>query len=1156
MLRPRSLRNAGSARRNPLFSRRTAVECLERRDLLAFGLTTSTNLYTVDTGAGLVFSISRTTASNADVGDLTSMTLNGTQLEAPYSTSSRYSHYESGLDSSTMVTATVDPNGQWILITCNDSTFATAPVIQYYLGRKGYNNIYMATYSPGPNSPDPGEMRFIDYTSTTLLTNIPAPSNNAGSTGAIESSDVYGHADGTTTSKYYGEYRAIDAQTYGVSGISNGTLYGLWMNIGNRETSSGGPFYKDIDFQNNELYTYTFSGHSQTEAYRPGLKGFYALMATSTTDTTDPATPPAAPDYSFIDSLGVGSYITGYTGASGRGTLSGTASGVPSSLQATVALSNAADQYWATPDPVTGAYTISGVMPGTYTETLYQGELAVGTVSVTIAAGATTRQNIVNTNTYLELNPSGGTIATPVIASPIFRIGTWDGTPLGFLNADKITYMHPTDVRMTPWATSSSGLTTFTVGTDPDSAFPMAEWHTETSAAPYVDTDIRLTFSLNSTQASTLLTLRIGVTREDHGRPNITVNSSHTTPTQNIVGDLGSRGLTTGNWRGDNAVYIFNLSAGWLQAGTNTIDIYSTSGSTGTLYSGYQIFDAIDLVPTSSITGAPVLTSITVSPSNSTVTAGSQATFTATARDQSGNVMPANFVWTSSRGTVDGTGTYTAPLTSGSDTVTATSGGKNGSATINVNTSPTVSIAAGGNPNPVGGLTTALSVQGADDGGESNLKYTWVTTGTPPATVNYSGNTNGTNAAKAITANFTKAGTYGFQVTITDAGGLSTTSSTSVVVNQTLTSITVTPGLVDLTSGQTQAFVAVALDQFGNPLLVQPSIMWTLDPGSVGSINASGLYLAPLSPVGSATARATSGAVSGTAAVVVAYLKGDVDLDGYRDAADVISLMRALSDLTAYQTNNHLSDDDLLAIADVNGDGSVTNADLQALQTLLRSGSSGGSGNLTEAGVPASSTSAASSVASGNVGDTSSAGADNPSAATIVVVNPSTLPVVDSAVVDTSAVDLPAAALPAEGLPAAANESSAVTLLSSSVVINSDLNSSGNDLPAAPTASGLEGHRVPSEWLGQSSGVGAGVDFGFVAASTPHANGLVLSAAVKPEVVKSDSADQWYAVNLDWLTPTLENSHRTRQSQGQTELDWRHPWLDEAWFAGLSADEG
>ncbi|KAF1776004.1 Rhamnogalacturonan lyase, domain II [Phytophthora cactorum] len=36
-------------------------------------------------------------------------------------------------------------------------------------------------------------------------------------------------------------------------------------------------------------------------------------------------------------------------------------------------------------------------------------------------------------------------------SNPIWRIGEWDGTPNGFLNADKIHKMHPSDYRMSPW---------------------------------------------------------------------------------------------------------------------------------------------------------------------------------------------------------------------------------------------------------------------------------------------------------------------------------------------------------------------------------------------------------------------------------------------------------------------------------------------------------------------------------------------------------------------------------------------------------------------------------------------------------------------------------------------------------------------------------
>ena len=327
---------------------------------------------------------------------------------------------------------------------------------------------------------------------------------------------------------------------------------------------------------------------------------------------------------------------------------------------------------------------MSGVLPGTYTETIYQGELATGSITVTINAGATTRQNIVDTNNYLEINPSDGTtISTPAISSPIFRIGTWDGTPLGFLNADKITNMHPTDVRMSPWTADSTGMTNFTVGVDPDSDFPMAEWHSQNGAAPFVDTTNQITFTLTAAQAATPLTLRIGVTRLDHGRPNISVNG-HSSSTQNQTTQPSSRGLTTGNWRGNNSLYSFSIATSSLLTGTNTIDISCASGSTGTLFSGYHIYDAIDLVPTSSITNAPHVASITVTPANPTINTSEQRLFTAVAHDQFGALTPANFTWSSSVGAVDGTGSFIAPNAATSGTVTATSGSINGNTAVTI----------------------------------------------------------------------------------------------------------------------------------------------------------------------------------------------------------------------------------------------------------------------------------------------------------------------------------------------------------------------------------------------------------------------------------------------------------------------------------------
>ena len=163
------------------------------------------------------------------------------------------------------------------------------------------------------------------------------------------------------------------------------------------------------------------------------------------------------------------------------------------------------------------------------------------------------------------------------------------------------------------------------------------------------------------------------------------------------------------------------------------------------------------------------------------------------------------------------------------------------------------------------GLTTTLSVLGADDGGEANLTYTWATTGTPPAPVTFSAN--GTNAAKTVGATFTKAGSYSIQVTIRDQGDLTVTSSVTVTVTPTLTSITVTPASASVATGGTQAFTATARDQFGVALSPQPAFTWAVSGG--GTISATGLFTAGSTAGGPYTVTASSGGINGTASVTV-----------------------------------------------------------------------------------------------------------------------------------------------------------------------------------------------------------------------------------------------------------------------------------------------
>lgn len=183
------------------------------------------------------------------------------------------------------------------------------------------------------------------------------------------------------------------------------------------------------------------------------------------------------------------------------------------------------------------------------------------------------------------------------------------------------------------------------------------------------------------------------------------------------------------------------------------------------------------------------------------------------------------------------------------------------------NLPPTVVAPAAAVLNPVTGTTADLSALGYDDGGEPGLTYAWsVLAG--PAPVNFSAN--GTNAAKNTTATFSKAGAYDFLVAITDAAGLSATSSIKVTVNQTLSAITVTPSATSLSNGETQQFQAIGYDQFGNPMAVQPAWTWSINAGGVGgTVSSTGLYRAPSTGSGTSAVRAASGSISQTATVTV-----------------------------------------------------------------------------------------------------------------------------------------------------------------------------------------------------------------------------------------------------------------------------------------------
>jgi hypothetical protein len=201
---------------------------------------------------------------------------------------------------------------------------------------------------------------------------------------------------------------------------------------------------------------------------------------------------------------------------------------------------------------------------------------------------------------------------------------------------------------------------------------------------------------------------------------------------------------------------------------------------------------------------------------------------------------------------------YGVSATSAADRFTYGSGGSN--------QPPAVATPASVSPSPVAGTTTALSVLGADDGGEANLTYTWAVLGAP-AGARPVFSANGNNAAKNTTVVFDRAGSYLFQVTITDRGGRGVTSTVGVSVGQALAGVVVSPGTATVRPRRGVQFNALALDQFGQAVAAQPAFTWEV--AGAGKVSGTGLYTAPNRTHGSAVVTASAGGVGGTAAVTV-----------------------------------------------------------------------------------------------------------------------------------------------------------------------------------------------------------------------------------------------------------------------------------------------
>nr|WSZ13783.1 polysaccharide lyase family protein [Streptomyces canus] len=526
----------------------------ETASAAGFGWSDDGSNYVVDTGAGLVFKVSKTN------GDLTSLVYKGTQYQGY---GGKNSHIESGLGTSTV---SIKQSGTTILI-----SVAYGTLKHYYAARSGENNVYLWTNKADASV---SATRYILRVNAGKFLNDEPDSYTYAPT-TIEAQDVFAKSDGQTRSKHYAKARVID---YNYVGWTTGSV-GLYIVRSNHEKASGGPFYRSLlrhqSADGGGLYEILYYGENQTEAQRFGLQGPYVIAFTDG-GAPSSALYPGTLTTSWADSLG----ISGYVPASGRSKVAGVGiTGRNTAYAYTVGLANSAAQYWGSARASDGYFSIGGVLPGTYTLTVFKGELAVYTGSVSVSAGGTTTLNSIAI-------PSSN---DPSNASAIWRINNWDGTPGGFKNADLMTYAHPSDVRASSW----TGNVVIGSGTE-TSAFPCYLWKD-------VNSGIIVYFKLTAAQAAAAHTLRIGVTTAyANGRPQVVVNDTWTSAVPSPPTQPSTRSLTVGSYRGNNYTFTYSVPASaWLTdtSAYNTLKIYvaSGSGSTSFLSAGTSI-DAIDLL--------------------------------------------------------------------------------------------------------------------------------------------------------------------------------------------------------------------------------------------------------------------------------------------------------------------------------------------------------------------------------------------------------------------------------------------------------------------------------------------------------------------------------------------------------------------------------
>jgi uncharacterized protein YjdB len=334
-----------------------------------------------------------------------------------------------------------------------------------------------------------------------------------------------------------------------------------------------------------------------------------------------------------------------------------------------------------------------------------------------------------------------------------------------------------------------------------------------------------------------------------------------TPPSPSIV--LGTTVQLTATPKDSNGNTLTGRTVTWATGNANLATTSASGLVTGTGVGGPVTITATieGQSGTSAVTVTPVpIASVAVTPSPASVIVGATVQLTATPKDASGNPLTGRVVtWATSdatTATVDANGLVTGKVVGGPVTVTATSEGVNGTASITVIpvpvasvdvTPPSASILVGG--------TTQLTATPRDANGNAltGRTVTWSTSNAGIATVDANGLVTGQGAGGPVS------------ITATSEGKSGTSAITVALVP--IASVDVSPPTATIQVSSTVPLTATPKDVNGNPLTGR-TVTWTTSDATIATVDANGVVTGKAAG-GPVTITATSEGKSGTAAITV-----------------------------------------------------------------------------------------------------------------------------------------------------------------------------------------------------------------------------------------------------------------------------------------------